>query len=209
MKFKFKNNKTALLVALMAGITIFSAYKYIVSIKEKYDLTHQLNDVKTQADALSKEKQNLLQTLEKEKKLNQQLFQENSGLQNSLKLSTEKVNQLENDLTLTQRAVEELNSQATALQVENTKIKADNAGLQNNLTSISQENENLKVKLSSITELKKAMGELKSQMRKVRHQIQKKIDTEQIQEGNRGFVVKQGKSTFPAKVKIEVNPATK
>jgi hypothetical protein len=51
--------------------------------------------------------------------------------------------------------------------------------------------------------LKKAIRDLKKQMRKVTHKATK---TKTIIEGNRGFLIKDGKPTSIAKIKIEVIP---
>jgi hypothetical protein len=45
-------------------------------------------------------------------------------------------------------------------------------------------------------------------MHKVGTEIKKKADTNQAIEGNRGFVIKDGKPTCAAKVKIDVRPAS-
>ncbi len=201
MKLKINKN---IVIYLLAGVTIFSVFKYVVSLKEKYDLTTQLNQVKEQASALEKEKQNLLQTLEKEKTWAKKLEQENTGIKGSLRSSEEKVLKLESDF---KKTMEQFNIQVTALQTENNSLKLDKEQLNNDLVKVSQEKENLRVKLSSITELKKAIKELKQQMHRVGNEIKVKIHQEQVSEGNRGFVVKDGKPTYPAKVIIEVNPA--
>jgi len=193
-------NKRVILIALLIGITLFSVFKFSVSIKEKYDLTKELNQIKAAMSGLQNEKQNLLQTLEKEKELKQKMEQEIAGLTDNLRLSQEKAAKLEQGLAEQQKSMEGLNSQISSLASEKEKLKLE-------LAKINEERENLKTRLNSITELKKAIVELKKQARKVGREIKQKISKEKAGEGNQGFVVKDGKTTFPAKITIEVNPA--
>ena len=56
-------NNSFILVALLCGITIFSVFKYVATLTEKYDLANTLDQIKQQVAILENEKQNLLQTL--------------------------------------------------------------------------------------------------------------------------------------------------
>jgi len=203
-KARLKN----ILIALLVTLTLFSVFKYIYSIKEKYELLNILNQTKEQAAALENEKQNLLQELEKEKELQQKLSQENSAFKDSIRLSEEKLAQLDADFVQAQKTIEQLNSNFSLLKAENIALIEKKNTLNTKLSQVSQEKDALQVKLSSIAELKKAIKELKRQMRKVGTVIREKIRTNKIIEGNRGFLIKDGKFTYPAKVKIEVTPAS-
>lgn len=197
--FKIKNSKS-LVILLLTGITIFSVYKYVVSLKDNLDLAKQLNQIKEQAVVLEQEKQNLLESLEKEKAWGKKLEHESYGLKNSLKAREEKVQDLINDFSRTQKVIDDLGVQISSLKTEKEQLKAD-------LSKVSRENENFRSKLSSIKELKKAMLELKEQVTKVKKEVRQKINIEKLSEGNRGFVIRDGKPTFSAKVRIEVNSA--
>ena len=203
-KARLKN----ILIALLVTLTLFSVFKYIYSIKEKYELLNILNQTKEQAAALENEKQNLLQELEKEKELQQKLSQENSAFKDSIRLSEEKLAQLDADFVQAQKTIEQLNSNFSLLKAENIALIEKKNTLNTKLSQVSQEKDALQVKLSSIAELKKAIKELKRQMRKVGMVIREKVRTNKIIEGNRGFLIKDGKFTYPAKVKIEVTPAS-
>ncbi|MCX5702902.1 MAG: hypothetical protein NT066_00150 [Candidatus Omnitrophica bacterium] len=183
-----------ILIVLLLTIAIFSVFKYIWLLKEKYDLLVILNQVKAQVATLEEEKQNLLQSLEKEKESRQKLSQENLGLKENLKAGKRKLTKLFRE----QEALEELNYKFSLL-------KAENVALTEKTKKLSEENENLKAKVSSISGLKDAIRELKKQARKV-VSIVIRHKPERIIEGNRGFLIKDGKYTSPAKVKIEVIP---
>ncbi|MFH0790456.1 MAG: hypothetical protein V2A64_02390 [Candidatus Omnitrophota bacterium] len=204
-----RNNKAIiLLIALLSGITIFSIYKVILSLKEKQSLVRELGQIKIQVSNLENEKQNMLQTLEKERSLAEKLTQENVTLKDDLKEGKSNIAKLKNDFAQVQITAEQLNSQLTVLQVENTNLKAETDKLRLDFGELSQENNNLRFKLSSLTELKKAMGAVKKQVHKISREIRQRIREKRSSgEGNRGFVLQRGKSTCPAKVIIEVNPA--
>lgn len=53
--------------AFLLGICMFSISEYVASINEKYSLIDSIENGKMQIRAVSKERQNLLQTLKKEK----------------------------------------------------------------------------------------------------------------------------------------------
>lgn len=204
--FKINNSKS-LVILLLTGITIFSVYKYVVSLKDNLSLAEQLNQIKEQAVALEQEKQNLLQSLEKEKAWGKKLEHEGSGLKNSLRSKEEKVQDLINGFSQTQKVIDDLGAQISSLKTENTGLKTEKEQLKADLSRVSQENENFRSKLGSVEELKKAMLELKEQVAKVKKEVRQKIDIEKLSEGNRGFVIRDGKPTFSAKIRIEVNPA--
>jgi chromosome segregation ATPase len=188
-------NYKVILVALLLGIIIFGVYKYILSLKE-------------QIMALEDEGQALMQTLEKERELEQKLTQENSELQDNLKVSEEKLTRLNDDFAQVQDVIEQLNSQASGLIAENTTLKEKEDKLIKELTRVYNEKKGLQARLSSITEPKKAIKELNKQVYKVGTEVKEKIKAKNtaIREGNYGFLIKNSKSTYPAKVRIEVKP---
>lgn len=192
--------KNILIVAL-STIAIFCVFKYAWILKEKNDLLIVLNEANERIGAQEKEKQNLLQALEKEKELENKLSIENSSLQANLQASSRRLTKAIRLVKETQNALQDLSAKYSLLKAENTALKEQE-------TKFSQENENLKAKLSSIAELKKAIRELKKQVRKIVSAAsrQKAELPLRIVEGNRGYLIKDGKYTYPAKVKIEVIP---
>jgi chromosome segregation ATPase len=203
-----KNYFRIILTVLLMSITLFSIFKYLSSLKEKYDLLDALNQIKEQVAALQTERQNLLRDLDKEKKLQQQVSQENAGLKDSLRASEEKLAKLDADFTQARKGIAELNSQISALKAENAALRDQGEKLKLELSQFSQEKDALEARLNSIAELKKAIRKLKKQMRKVSIEIKQKTQGhERIVGGNRGYLIKDGQTIYPAKVKIEVIPA--
>lgn len=193
-----------IIIALALGIALFSVFKYTAALREKYALLNSLNQVKEQAVALETEKQNLLQQLEKEKQIEEALAQQKAALKDNLKASRERLTKL---FGQTQRSIAQLNAQISILKAESQALAEEKDKLTAELAQAAQENDNLKARLGSLTELKRAMQELRRQVRRVGSVIKEKAEAEKILEGNRGFLIKDGKVTYPLKVKIEVVPA--
>ncbi|MDD5730091.1 MAG: hypothetical protein PHN57_03070 [Candidatus Omnitrophica bacterium] len=201
-------NYRFILIAFLLGLSIFSVYKYIVSVTEKNELMATLEQIKQEVTLLETARQNLLVSLDKERESNGKLTEENSTLKDNLKANEEKMSQLEADLSQTIKRVDELNNQLTSL-------KEDKETLTLKLSQVSQENESLQARFNSIDELKKAIRDLKKNRRGVHKAAltQAKIPQQPAKEkagsGNRGFLVKNGKSTFYSKIRIEVEPVLK
>lgn len=188
-------NYKFILIAFLIGITIFSVLRYSLSLKEKYDLSKSLQEAKEQVVVLQIERQNLLQELEKEKQLQEQLLM----LKDNLEASRNRLTRLFGDFERAQKTIEQLDSQISLLRLENRALREE-------IDNLEFQRDDLKVRLSSLIELKKAIRELKIKMRRVKTEIEKKRP-ETVVEGNRGYLIKDGKSTYPLyKVRIEVMP---
>lgn len=200
-----KNNKF-ILIALLSGISAFCIFKYTLSLKEKYTLLNTLKQAKQQAVALENEKQNLLQALKEKEELQESLTRENSTLKLSLEISQSKIAGLDTDF---KKEVEQLNSEITVLKNESVVLKEEKDKLNTRLNEAIQEKDNLAARLGSVVELKKAIRELKVQMRNMKEEIREKAVIGMSVMGNRGFVIKDGKPTYvsTARVKIAVEPA--
>jgi chromosome segregation ATPase len=197
--------KNVLIVVLLT-ITAFSVFKYTLSLKEKYDLFIALNQAREELTVLEQEKQNLLVDLEKQKGLQEMLSEENSEFKDNLKATRRRLTKLFREIREKQNAMDELNYRFSILQAEKVALTEEKEQLNLKLSQANSENEGLKVRLGSLAELKKAIRELKIKMREAIRESKKPQDI--IVEGNRGFIIKDGKSTFPFKIRIEVNPAS-
>lgn len=192
-----------ILIVFLLGVSALSAFKFVSTLKEKNLLRDQLEKTKLQVTALEDEKQNLLQSLEKEKKLNQDISDKNVLLKGNLKAGAKKINVLFSRLDQADKDLSELKSRVFSLKAENDALKLEREKLKFDLSQFEQ-------RFSSIPELKKAVEALKHPKKKVTVEIKKKLNNPQeeaIIEGNRGFLLKNGKPVPILKVKIEVNPA--
>jgi chromosome segregation ATPase len=196
---RIKKYRALILIAFLAGLTLFSVIKYITLQKENYYLYNNLKQIKKQIDSLEVQRQNLLQTIEKQN-------QENSIIKDTLKVSEDKLTKMEADFIQAKKTIEELNDSISSLKAEKVSLKDQSENLKAQLSQVSQEKDSLQAKLNSLEELKKTIREIKRKMREAKKELLKRNSTSLIGEGNRGFIVKNGKSTYHAKVIIEVKP---
>jgi cell division protein FtsB len=180
-----------ILMALLIGVTVFSLIGYILTLRENADLSHSLNQIKIQVVALQTEKIGLLKELDNVRQLEQQVSQENVQLKDKLKADEDRLADLIAQL-------DKANSQISILTAENTTVRQQNQDLK-------EENDKYKNTFNSLSELKKAIGELKIKIR----QAKRKINLEEQIIGNQGYLIREGKSTYPGKVKIEVQSLPK
>ena len=175
-----------LAIILLLGVAVFSMVRYVSELKARFRLQDSLAQAQGEVAGLTQEKQNLLQELGKEKKLNEQLVARNVNLRAYLKASKERMGRLFRD-----------NSKLEETSIKFAVLKAENRALIDIHRRIYTENEQFKNKLGSVVELKKAIKELKTRKRKV---LGPETD------GNQGFLIKDGQLTS-GKIKIEVIPA--
>lgn len=181
-----------IIIAFLAGISIFCVASFISLLKEKNSLQEEVRLRKIEVGGLTNEKQNFMQALEKEKQLSGELTSKNSRLKRNLSSGSNRLNKL-----FTQYSRE--TAQTAVLKAENAALRQEKDKLAMDLNQAVRDRQGLQVRLSSVTELRKAMRELKKRKR----------DGTLVRnlEGNQGFIVKNGKSTYSSSVKIEVIPA--
>lgn len=176
-------NKSAIkniFVPILVVFTIIVVFAYLFSLKK-------------QVSVLDAQREALMQALGKEKELSQELSEENSVLKDNLRAYKNKITKLLAENAVSQKSLEELKSKFSLLEAENKTVR--------------EENEGFKSRVECKTGIKGALGELRRQTIKVCREIRQKVDENKLMEGNRGYVIKDGKATLPAKVKIEVVPA--
>lgn len=190
-----------LLTVLLVCITIFSVFKYLASLKERYTLLKSLNQAKGQIAELE-------DAIEKEKELERALSQENLSLKDELRSNADKLTELNIGLQNSQKAVEQLTSQITLAKAENTALREEKDNLALELALVSQERDTLKLQLSSIPELRKRIKEVKAQIRRAKVMMKEIAMQRRAIIGNRGYLIRNGEATYAlSKVKIEVLPA--
>jgi len=201
-----KNNK-AVIIALLAGVTIFCVYQYIISLKENNSLSANIRQLDSDVKALEDEKNDLESNLGREKEMSRVLSQEITGLKETLTQSKENLVQLETDFQASQKTIDDLSSEFSLVKAENTALRGQIQGMELDISQAKVEKEQLRARLGSIDALKKAIKELRQKTRLAKKQVQQRIAAkEKIISGNNGFLVKNGKSTLSGTIKIEVEP---
>jgi chromosome segregation ATPase len=127
---------------------------------------------------------------------------EKQNIQDELKVRLEQLQNLQAELEDTKNELNVANKKLGSLEKVNLALV--------------EEKENLQTKLSSIKELKNAIRMVKLQIHQQKvarylanKKMQKEVDAQQLASGNRGYMVKDGRSLSLAwlNFKIEVNPA--
>ena len=195
------------LAFLLVGISISCVVLYISSLEERYDLSTEVGKLKLQVESLGIEKEALSQELEAKKQLEQSLVKKNKELQDVIEPIQEQMAKLNAAFTAAQDKIENLNTQVQDLQKQNTALSTEKTTRDAKLLQVTQEKEVLESRFNSLSELKKAIRELKQKIRLARVSVRKHTRPERTIEGNQGFLIRDGKPTYPThKVKIEVRP---
>ncbi len=210
-----------ILSAILAIVILAVGLNYTWQLKAK------INKLKNNISVLNNEKQAVVNDLGRENKLYDTLNDEYQKVQNKLKIAEDKLVKIDTDFQNTQKTIEELNSRISILKVEGETLRKENENVKFDLNEVTQEKNTLQDKMSSVTELKKAIKELKKQRRQEMHEVVRWISprsspskpmakeikdhaeepkVKEVFEGNRGFMIKDKKLTYKAKVKIEVEP---
>jgi chromosome segregation ATPase len=211
----------SILAVILVAVILAGGLNYAWLLKIK------ISKLKNNIDILNSEKQVLVNSLNKEKNLYNALNEEYKEVQNKLKVTSDKLNKIDADFQNAQKAIDELNARVSILRVEGETMRKENEDIKFDLNEVTQEKNSLQDKFNSVTELKKAIKELKKQRRQVMREVARwvaprpglsnlkdkeiksrdeEIKIEEIFEGNKGFLIKDKKPTYKAKVKIEVEP---
>jgi chromosome segregation ATPase len=116
------------------------------------------------------------------------MLKEISSLQSKLARAEMAIRELEISLALTKEEKGRLVQEASRLRYEKEYLK-----------------DYLRSKSRSLKELKKAIREIKREMSLAKKSMQRRIDIVQTMQGNRGYLVKDGESTFKRR-KVRVIP---
>jgi chromosome segregation ATPase len=195
-------DKKVIVIIILALLVVFALISYLILFSEKEGLIKSLSQLKGQLTVMEAENRSLFRALEEERQLRGQLNQEKVMLEQTVKAQEEKLASLADAA----KTIDSLNTQIAALEYQARALREENANLKLQLAETARQNEALKARQGSIAELKKAIRELKRQVRQVKRQIREKSE-DIAASGNRGFLIWDGKSTYPSRVRIEVNPA--
>jgi len=197
-----KNTNLILVCSILLGAAIFFSLRYRNIIHQKAELEFQLKRTNQQLQSLGEQ-------LALQKELTTELKEEKSALSGSLQEAESKISRLEEKNAGAQERIVSLLKDIKGLQGEITWAKEEKNQLKQKLSILGDRNARLDARLSSIPELKKAIKELKLQMRKAypKPALKTKRDREEIFEGNSGYLLKDGVATYRPRFKIKVESA--
>ncbi len=117
------------------------------------------------------------------------------------------------NLDATVSELREVKEKLATAEKDNTQLQQVKQELQQRIASLESEKQALEARLHSLKELKKAIRQVKIEIhnkkveqRALIRQQQKELDARRLQTGNRGFLIRDGSSTYKPKVIIEVSP---
>lgn len=193
-----------LMFFLMAGGVIFFGLRYRGALSGQARLKDELSGTKKQAGILEeqlRQKEELIHSINEEKRL----------LSGALKEAEDKISQLGLKNAQSQEQISSLIQELEEARKENDMARQDLAAALEKAKEIKAQRVELDTKLRSLPELKKAMRELKMQMRKRRPAM--RIDLKPHKEifeteSNFGYIVRDGiPAAYRPRIKIEVRPA--
>ncbi len=200
---KLRNALTAFLIG--AGLVSIVHYSFL--LQEKAGLSRALEEVRARVLALEKDKAQLVQSLNAGREAVKKLDDDNALLSRTVQEQGGHISALTAELEKTNGRLEELNAGYSLLRCENSALRAQ-------LFFVVKEEAKLRLSMTSLPELKKAIRGLKKKKTRatpaplVRKERPKKTVEGQILEGNKGFLVKNGKPTFVKTIRIEVVPTS-
>lgn len=194
-----KNTNVILVCSILSGAAIFFSLRYRNIIHQKARLEFQLSEANQQLQSLGEQ-------LALQEELTTGLKQEKSALSGSLQEAEGKIFRLEEKNAGAQERVTFLLRDIKGLQGEITRAKEERNQFEEKLSILGERNARLDAKLSSIPELKKAIKELKLQMRKIHPKpaLKTKRYSKEIFEGNSGYLIKDGVATYRPRFTIKV-----
>jgi chromosome segregation ATPase len=198
---------------ILAGITGYCFYQYVVSIQENVNLQAELEQVQLDIRQLELVRDNLNSDLEQTRESEKAAILENTGLKDQVNADQVKFTALEATIQEAQNNIDALNAKISLAREENTALVTQIGGLKGQLSAAEQEKDKMEATLSSVDELKKAIKALKRKTRTARRAAPVTVVADarkQVQEitlGNKGFLIKNGKIMTPSRVKIDVQPS--
>ena len=204
------------IIAFFLGIALFGIFKSLTLFKGNLGLTHKVGLLTMDLD--------MAQTsLKKTKAALSDSYMKSAGLEGDLNDLETKFSKKEKEAKELLDTINKLSQELKEVSDSNENLFEANKELRDRSLRAELENSEIKTKFSSIHELKLAINELKIKMRMEKQRKPKQpgprvknlfkpvvlpappLDNK-IAEGNMGFFIKDGKSTFDGIVNIEVVP---
>ena len=146
---------------------------------------------------------------------------EKTWLQDELKTTQGELSDTNRKLRTSQGKLDFVNKKIYLLRDRNAALSSSNAaliiakqGLEYKITTLQEEKRIVEARLHSLSELKKAIHQVKLEMRddrimqhKERIRQQEEMDKLKTAQGNQGFLTKNGKFLYKPKVNVDVRPA--
>lgn len=215
------SKKNLILIFVISGICAFFVFRYVDLLHTKAKIELELTQAVRQVGFLDAQ-------LKDEKGKVESLNQEKSGLKQGLDESQAKVSRLNSEKLEAESHIFSLISEIQGLERKVNGIIEEKTKIEENLEILEEKNSRMEAKLNSIPELKKEIRNLKRKRKipeltpkfelkelslpkavrkeKTESSSAKRIFGAPDEDGNSGFIVKDGESTYRKRLKIEVRP---
>lgn len=194
--------KRRVILAVLALAVVASLWRTVSVEREKREVAKSYEEAQRLVQELTAEREHLSGELLETR---QTVEDQAGGLAN-----------LQQELASVQDRLHETVAQITSLQRDYAQLEGRNSTLTEQLEATLAEKEQLQAKLSSLKELKLAIRDVKHKLRaerwaawgarwRERAQRVQEADEVRLASGNRGYVIKQGKSTLGASPRLHVH----
>jgi predicted nucleic acid-binding Zn-ribbon protein len=153
----------------------------------------------------------IFETKAKLKKSQEQVAQdarEKAWLQDELKATKGELVRADRDLRTANSKLAFVNRKMLGVRDSNHILVNEKHGLEHKIALLEEEKRTIEARLSSLSELKKAIRQVKVEMRRDKIRQQEELDKWETAMGNQGFFTKNGKENYKPKVNVEVRPAS-
>ncbi|MBU2540375.1 MAG: hypothetical protein KJ593_00575 [Candidatus Omnitrophica bacterium] len=192
-----------IVVAILIGLAVFSFWNYLSLFRMTKQLAADLAKAHTAISQLKVD-------LDGEIVSNRRLVQEKIILERGFVFAKE-------EITRSKQAIEGLEQDISGLKVHADALEKDNETLRSRINRLAvagkrlivkakeliQEKEDLQMRLNSVTELKKVIKRLKDNPSE---ELQSQSKEGDDSSGNKGYLIKRGKSTHKSSIDIRVLP---
>lgn len=201
------------LIAVLLGFSIYSSYKYFSSIDERQILLNEVKLAQEQVLSIQRQRDRLITDLEREVIRQKSLAEEKTGLQVLLRSAQNDLLKMQGQLQAAQEALDGLNDQLALARAENSVLNNQVGELKIKADAAVREKESVEAKFNTLSGLRTAIRELKRKLSLPRSKVFRpkivkfsRSKKDELILGNGGYMIKDGKPTYPARIKIEVVP---
>lgn len=205
-----------IIIVFLLGICLFGIYKSVELATRNAVLSHNLNTLKTKLGATE-------QSLKATRQSLGESYLKNAELEGRLMVLDKKAAEQAAAIKGHLRRIEDLTVKLTHTARANASLSGQNKEINARLFREKLEADEMRHKLSSVVELKKAIKELRVSLKqakkknkpvvkrpakkKILEMPQEKAVVPDTEDGNSGFLIKDGHSTYQDFVDIRVIPA--
>ncbi|GEM_PF-6770298 len=201
-----KTTARDILTVFLIVVSLLGIWQLILVSKELESSQNKLQDIQAKVDLEKAQYKLQIDGLSADiESTNKQLEDSNQQLE----ITVKQLDTANKELILAKTQLEKL----SVLETENSGLLQSKQTLEQKIADLENESRENEAKLHSLPHLRKLMRQVKLEIHEQnfkfnfeKHQQQKELDAQKTLAGNRGFIIKNNKSTYKNTVRIEVKP---